>query len=63
MAPRYRVTLTKEERKDLVAISTKGKRAARTVLYARALLLLDAGEYGPGALRVSEKVCILGLRS
>ncbi|MGA1823432.1 MAG: helix-turn-helix domain-containing protein [bacterium] len=47
MAPRYRVTLTKEERKDLEAISTKGKRAARTVLYARALLLLDAGENGP----------------
>ncbi|MCD6296608.1 MAG: IS630 family transposase, partial [Deltaproteobacteria bacterium] len=47
MAPRYRVTLTKEERKDLEAISTKGKRAARTVLYARALLLLDAGELGP----------------
>jgi hypothetical protein len=47
MAPRYRVTLTKEERKDLEATSTKGKRAARTVLYARALLLLDAGEYGP----------------
>lgn len=47
MAPRYRVTLTKEERKDLEAVSTKGKRAARTVLYARALLLMDAGEYGP----------------
>ncbi len=47
MAPRYKVTLTEEERKDLVAISTKGKRAARTVLYARALLLLDAGEHGP----------------
>ena len=47
MAPRYRVTLTKEERKDLEEISTKGKRAARTVLYARALLLLDAGEQGP----------------
>ena len=47
MAPRYRVTLTKEERKELEAISTKGKRAARTVLYARALLLLDAGECGP----------------
>ena len=46
MAPRYRVTLTREERKDLEAISTKGKRAARTVLYARALLLLDVGEYG-----------------
>lgn len=46
MAPRYRVTLTKEEREELEAISTKGKRAARTVLYARALLLLDAGEDG-----------------
>jgi hypothetical protein len=47
MAPRYRVTLTEEERKELKSISTKGKRAARTVLYARALLLLDAGEHGP----------------
>jgi hypothetical protein len=47
MAPRYRVTLTKEEREELEAISTKGKRAARTVLYARALLFLDAGEHGP----------------
>lgn len=47
MAPRYRVALTEEERIDLEAISSKGKRAARTVLYARALLLLDAGEYGP----------------
>lgn len=47
MAQRYRVTLTKEERKDLEAISTKGKRAARTVLYGRALLLLDAGDNGP----------------
>ena len=47
MAPRYRVTLTKEERTELTDISTKGKRAAQTVLYARALLLLDAGEYGP----------------
>ena len=47
MAPCYRVTLTKEERRESEAISTKGKRAARTVLYARALILLDAGEYGP----------------
>ncbi len=46
MAPRYRVTLAKEERNYLEGISTKGKRAARTVLYARALLLLDAGEHG-----------------
>lgn len=47
MAPRYKVTLTEDERSELEAISTKGRRAARTVLYARALLLLDAGEYGP----------------
>ena len=46
MAPRYRVTLTQEEREELEDISTKGKRAARTVLYARALLLLDVGEHG-----------------
>ena len=46
MAPRYKVTLTKDEREELEELSTKGKRAARTVLYARALLLLDAGEYG-----------------
>ena len=46
MAPRYKVTLTKEERKELEELSTKGKRAARTVLYARALLLLDTGDHG-----------------
>jgi len=46
MAPRYKVTLTEKERQELEAISTKGKRAARTVLCARALLLLDAGEHG-----------------
>ncbi len=28
MAPRYRVTLTKEERKELEGISTKGKKGS-----------------------------------
>jgi len=58
MAPRYKVTLTKEERQELEAISTKGKRAVRTVLHARALLLLDAGEHGPKWLveKVAEAV-------
>jgi hypothetical protein len=46
MAPRYKVTLTEEERTELEELSSKGKRAARTVMLARALLLLDAGEYG-----------------
>ena len=63
MAPRYRVTLTKEERKELEAISTKGKRAARTVLYARALILLDAGEYGPKKWVVAKVAETLGTTS
>ena len=46
MAPRYRITLTKEERLELEVISKTGKRAAKTVLHARALLLLDSGEFG-----------------
>ena len=58
MAPRYRVTLTKDERGELEKISSKGKRAARTVLYARALLLVDQGEDGPGWIvaKVAEAV-------
>ena len=47
MVPRYRVTLTGEERDMLEKISTQGKRSALTILHARALLLLDAGEFGP----------------
>lgn len=47
MAPRYRVTLTKEERDSLQELSTTGNRAAKTIIHARALLLLDAGEFGP----------------
>ena len=43
---RYRITLTKEERKELEVIFKTGKRAAKTILHARALLLLDAGEFG-----------------
>lgn len=46
MATRYRVTLTKEERKDLTQMSTTGKKAAKKILYARALLLVDAGASG-----------------
>ncbi|GHU15919.1 hypothetical protein FACS189441_8050 [Betaproteobacteria bacterium] len=46
MVPRYRVTLTQPERADLEKLSTTGAHAAKTVLYARALLLLDAGDWG-----------------
>lgn len=47
MVPRYRVTLTNDERKELLAITKSGKRAALTVSHSRALLLLDKGEFGP----------------
>lgn len=47
MAPRYRVTLTEAEREQLERTSTAGIKAARQVLHARALLLVDVGECGP----------------
>lgn len=44
---RYRVTLTSTERNELEQLSTTGRKAAWKVLYARTLLLVDAGELGP----------------
>ncbi len=52
MAIRYRVSLTSEEREQLDKYSKTGTKAARSVLLARALLLIDAGELGP---RMSEE--------
>jgi hypothetical protein len=46
MAPRYRVTLTQEERTQLEALTRSGKMAASKFIHARALLLCDAGAYG-----------------
>jgi len=62
MANRYRVTLTQDERDMLNAISTTGIRAAKTIIHARALLLLDAGEYGPG-WKVADVARALGMTS
>jgi len=47
MAIRYTVTLTREERDSLDKFSKTGTKAARSVLLARALLLVDGGEHGP----------------
>ena len=47
MSPQYRVILTKKERKELVALTRRGKTHARRVIRARALLLCDAGPDGP----------------
>ncbi len=47
MNPRYRVTLTAQERQELEALTKTAKTNAKRFLYARALLLCDAGPQGP----------------
>ncbi|WP_224747096.1 IS630 family transposase [Pelovirga terrestris] len=60
MAPRYRVTLTKQERKDLEALTRNGKTGAKKFIHARALLLCDAGPDGP-AWTVANVAVALGV--
>ena len=62
MSPRYRVTLTKEERKELESMTRRGKTHARRFIHARALLLCDAGADGP-AWNVSDVATALGVTS
>lgn len=47
MPPRYRITLKKQERKELEVITKNGKTGAKKFINARALLLCDAGPDGP----------------
>jgi len=47
MKPRYRVTLTEQERQELEALTKTAKSNAKQFLYARSLLLCDAGPQGP----------------
>jgi len=47
MKPRYRVTLSSEERSELEAITRDGKTRAKRFRNARALLLCDAAAEGP----------------
>lgn len=47
MPPRYRVTLTEQERSELDALTKRGKISAKKFVHARALLLCDAGDGGP----------------
>ncbi len=57
MAPRYRVTLTVEERAELKALTRAAtKTTGKRFLYARALLLCDRGSEGSGwtVARVAE---------
>ncbi len=47
MKPRYRVTLTAQEREALEALTKTAKTNAKRFLYSRSLLLCDAGPQGP----------------
>ena len=60
MTPRYKVTLTKEERGELEALTRNGKTAAPKFIHARALLLCDAGASGP-AWKVADIAEALGI--
>jgi transposase len=60
MAPRYKVTLTKEERDQLEALTSNGKTAASKFIHARALLLCDAGVHG-NPWKVAEVAEALGI--
>ena len=62
MKPRYRVTLTKEERIELESLTRRGKIHARRFIHARALLLCDAGAEGP-AWSVADTAAALGVSS
>jgi transposase len=62
MSPRYRVTLTEDERKELEALTRNGKTPAKKFIHARALLLCDAGESGP-AWKVADIASALGITS
>lgn len=62
MSPRYRVTLTEEERNELEALTRNGRTPAKKFIHARALLLCDASPDGP-AWNVADVAAALGVTS
>jgi transposase len=62
MSPRYRVTLTQEEREELETLTKRGKTHAKRFVQARVLLLCDAGDNGP-AWKVEDVAEALGITS
>ncbi len=57
----YTVTLTLEERRQLKDISRNGRGSAKKVLYGRALLLLDTGEFAEELWTMKDTATALGL--
>jgi hypothetical protein len=62
MSPRYRVTLSEQERIELEKLTKRGKTHARRFIHARALLLSDAGANGP-SWSVADTAEALGVSS
>ena len=62
MTPRYRVTLSEDERTELENLTRRGKTHARRFVHARALLLSDTGPDGP-AWNVGDTAEALGITS
>lgn len=62
MSPRYRVTLTPEERQQLEKLTKNGKTSSKRFVHARALLLCDTSENGP-AWKVEDVAEALGITS
>jgi len=62
MKPRYRVTLTVQERQELDALTKTARTNARRFLYARSLLLCDTGPQGP-AWTVADTAEAMGVTS
>ena len=62
MIPRYRVSLTTQERKGLEALTRTNKANAKEFLYARILLLCDQGPEGPG-WKVADVAKAMGVTS
>ena len=60
MANRYKVTLTQTERDQLTELTRSGKSPTAKFIYARALLLCDAGEFGD-PWRVADVAAALGV--
>ena len=60
--PRYKVTLTQDEREELEALTRNGKTGAKVFIHARALLLCDAGDHG-SPWKVTDVADALGVTS
>lgn len=60
MNPRYRVTLTEDERIFLDALTKRGKHSTRKTINARALLLCDTRPHGP-AWELDQVIAALGI--